>query len=569
MPENAEMLTLTTVDAVNVELPVAGIGSRAYAFVVDWHVRLVAALVWLAGVALAGRYLPFVKQGGGALLGGLPAAAIYFLYHPVLEVLMAGRTPGKRMAGIRVVTCEGYAPPAGTHLARNLFRMLDSLPVFYALGLVVMASSARQTRIGDLAAGTLVVLDQPESSRGLETLSTARVAPQLALLVEELLRRWPELEAAQRRQLAAQLLQRAGEPPPLPGATDASLRSALQALLDDAPGGGAAASASPSASQALLQGWLRARGVSWARIMRELSVTPRMLPVPAAQQRLRDYRELARDVSLARRNLAGSTAAARLEALFRGLHALLHRDYEPWQERLRRLYAEEVPRAFRSVRGAVLAVAALFVFTAASSAWLVTTYPELASLFASESMIQTVEKGGLWTDHVFNVVPAPVTSAGIITNNVTVSLFAFVLGTLYGLGTLYMVMLNGASLGALFAFTYQHGVAENLLRFVVGHGVVELSVIMLSAGAGLRLGEALVRPGLRSRGEALGAAVGEAGILLAVVVPGLFVAGLIEGFLSPDPDVGWPPRLLAAGCSGFLLWAALAGKLVRPRAARN
>jgi len=47
------------------------------------------------------------------------------------------------------------------------------------------------------------------------------------------------------------------------------------------------------------------------------------------------------------------------------------------------------------------------------------------------------------------------------------------------------------------------------------------------------------------------------------------VAGLIEGFLSPDPDIGWPLRLLAAGCSGFILWAALAGKLVRPRAARN
>ena len=67
----------------------------------------------------------------------LPALAIYFLYHPVLELAMRGRTPGKRSAGIHVVTRDGSAPSAGALLVRNVFRLIDSLPVAYGVGLTL------------------------------------------------------------------------------------------------------------------------------------------------------------------------------------------------------------------------------------------------------------------------------------------------------------------------------------------------------------------------------------------------------------------------------------------------
>lgn len=230
MSHGDDVLTLSTVEAVDVTLPIAGLGSRSFAFIIDWHIRLVAALacfmlleelqILLAGAA-GGRK--------GMVVAGLPAALIYLLYHPVLEVLMGGRTPGKRIAGIRVVTQEGHAPSVGAHLVRNLFRLLDSLPACYALGMAVMTFNRRQARLGDLAAGTLMVFDQPESAAGLETLANAQVAPKLALLAEELLRRWRELEPAQRQQLAQQLLQRAGRSPDL--GSEEALRSAVQALL--------------------------------------------------------------------------------------------------------------------------------------------------------------------------------------------------------------------------------------------------------------------------------------------------------------------------------------------------
>lgn len=141
-------------------LALAGIGSRAYAFLIDWHVRFVAALAWVAAAAAAaGGDFSAIVAGWRFTL--LPPALIYFLYHPVLEVAMRGESPGKRMAHLRIVTATGSRPGAGALLARNLLRLVDSLPVLYGLGLVVMFCTRDQLRIGDLATGTVVVYDEP------------------------------------------------------------------------------------------------------------------------------------------------------------------------------------------------------------------------------------------------------------------------------------------------------------------------------------------------------------------------------------------------------------------------
>jgi uncharacterized membrane protein SpoIIM required for sporulation len=306
-----------------------------------------------------------------------------------------------------------------------------------------------------------------------------------------------------------------------------------------------------------LQDWVRTRRDAWSRIAAENARKGRSLDLDTAERRVRDYRQTARDVARARRDLPGSGITAGLETMFRVQHAQLHRDFNPWNERLRRLYGRDVPAAMQQLRGTLLLTIALFVVAIAATALLVRTFPELISLFASDSMIDTVEKGRLWTEPVFAVLPPSASSAGIITNNIVVSLLAFALGTLYGVGTIYVVLLNGAILGALFVFTAQHGVALNLLRFVVPHGGLELSVILLSAAAGLRVGEAVVRPGAGGRGESLREAVAQAAVLLAVVVPALVIAGSIEGFISPDPDIGWAVRIAVSLTSTGVLWAFL------------
>ena len=224
---------------MDITLRVAGPGTRAYAFIIDWHIRLLVALAWvlaglLVGLIVGGDF----KKDALPLFFIAPALLIYFLYHPVLEVLMRGRTPGKRMAGARIVTLEGETPGTGALLMRNLFRLIDSLPVAYLVGLVCCIFTAQRVRIGDLAAGTLLILDDPKATRSLALVGMAaqnsRLEPDVATLVQDLIDRWAELKEDRRESLARELLARfdpGRDPVQLATLDPVALRSRLEALL--------------------------------------------------------------------------------------------------------------------------------------------------------------------------------------------------------------------------------------------------------------------------------------------------------------------------------------------------
>ncbi len=136
-----EQLTIASVTGVDVAFEIAGPGSRSYAFVIDWHIRFLLALAWFIIVSLIAingalsLKIP-ANQMTFAFVILLPTLVLYFFYHPILEVATRGRTPGKRMAGVRIVTREGDVPTVGALLIRNLFRLVDTLPVFYIVGLI-------------------------------------------------------------------------------------------------------------------------------------------------------------------------------------------------------------------------------------------------------------------------------------------------------------------------------------------------------------------------------------------------------------------------------------------------
>lgn len=210
---SSPQITLKTVTGVDVELTIAGPGSRSYAFVVDWHIRLLLMLAWagVAHVIYAGGALSLAREPGRAyfLVVWLPAFVIYFLYHPILEIAMRGRTPGKRIAGVRLVTREGDIPGAGALLLRNVFRLIDSLPFVYLVGLATVVMTHQHVRIGDLAAGTLLVMDHDASVGAFaSSAAPAGLTPQAADLVQELLDRWPALDDQNRRNIARALLAR-------------------------------------------------------------------------------------------------------------------------------------------------------------------------------------------------------------------------------------------------------------------------------------------------------------------------------------------------------------------------
>jgi uncharacterized RDD family membrane protein YckC len=231
------IVRIPSVTGVDVELKIAGPGGRSYAFVIDWHIRFLAAVAWFIGGTMAYvgglRVLPGDEVGAGyTFIVIAPSAAIYFLYHPVLEVLLRGQTPGKRMAGVRLVAlADGGAPGVGALLVRNLFRLVDSLPSLYAIGLVTTMITKNAVRIGDIAAGTVLVYDEPPSSQLLDRLSggaVARLGLEQAQLVRELLDRWQQLGSDARRKLATDLLARSSVTAP---GNDAALRAKLEELV--------------------------------------------------------------------------------------------------------------------------------------------------------------------------------------------------------------------------------------------------------------------------------------------------------------------------------------------------
>ena len=139
------------------EMRVAGLGGRSYAFLVDWHIRVFAGLAWYAAGAWV-LYEDFTVSEADStfwLVVAAPAAAVYLLYHPVFEVI-TGSTPGKRIAGVRIVDLDGRKPSVGALAIRNALRPVDSL-VLYAVGVICVLITRQEVRLGDMAAGTVLI----------------------------------------------------------------------------------------------------------------------------------------------------------------------------------------------------------------------------------------------------------------------------------------------------------------------------------------------------------------------------------------------------------------------------
>ena len=455
------VIAIPSATGIEARLVLAGPGARAIAFMLDWLIRSALALAWLllAAWAILGNLDFDIPRDSETLwyLGGVvPATAIYFLYHWILEPIMAGRTPGKRITGLRVLTADGVVPGTGALITRNVFRIIDSLPALYVVGLLFVMFGRRHLRLGDLAAGTVLAV---ERAPFLEKLARDR-----GTQTGEALR--------QARQHADRLGRR----------SDGEVDEAL-AVVDD-------------------------------------------------------YRRAARELNVARAaKTATPSDSEYLEAAYADLHDVVHRPARRAWLVLWSLLRDRVPAAMHLMRVHLLAVTLLFVVSGVAGFWLVYSYPDLIGMFASPQLIATVERGELWTDSMLSVTPSAVHSVSILTNTVVVSLFAFCSGIIFGLGTFYLLGLNGLQIGAFFAFTGQHGLAGRLFDFVVAHGCVELSCICISGAAGSYLGEALVRPGSRTRSDAFQQAAAEGTRVLFVVTLLLFVCGFIEGYISPDLEV--------------------------------
>lgn len=204
-PHGARDLVVESATGVELTLPVAGPGARCLAFLIDWLIRAILFAAWYAvAAAIYNRRwsltAPMEPDASWFMLVVTPAASLYFLYHFILEIVMHGQTPGKRMAGVRLVGRDGATPGIGALLVRNVFRLVDCLPILYGVGLVATFVTREHVRVGDMAAGTLLTYDRRDAALPSPTSQIE--------LIEELLGRWHSLDAGIRRELALTLLER-------------------------------------------------------------------------------------------------------------------------------------------------------------------------------------------------------------------------------------------------------------------------------------------------------------------------------------------------------------------------
>jgi uncharacterized membrane protein SpoIIM required for sporulation len=268
------------------------------------------------------------------------------------------------------------------------------------------------------------------------------------------------------------------------------------------------------------------------------------------------YREVAAD--LARAHTYGVDAAVieHLERLVTAGHNTL---YGMRQRRPRvgalllRTFPAAVVRSWRYV----LAAWALFAAPAAVGYALLREDPGLADTVVSPVMVSRAEQAAArQADGVGYAEAAaaerPALAALLISNNVLVCFYVFAGGLLAGTWTVTVLILNGLSLGMACGLFANYDALGYLLTFVAGHGVLELTAIFISAGAGLRIARALVAPGDFRRRDALVHEGRVAAEMIAVVVSLLIVAGAIEGLLSAS-DAPAPLKLGVSAASLLLL----------------
>jgi len=170
-------ITIITPENVRIEYEIAGIASRCSAAFVDHLLQLGLLGVLYTMRYLAGKYIEIPVVSWGVAIIGIAAFVINYGYYLYFETVWNGQTPGKRFSRTRTVREGGVPIDLSCAALRNLIRVVDFLPVFYILGGITVLISSCNKRLGDYAAGTLVVKERTEWMRSLNTEGTQNVQP--------------------------------------------------------------------------------------------------------------------------------------------------------------------------------------------------------------------------------------------------------------------------------------------------------------------------------------------------------------------------------------------------------
>lgn len=268
------------------------------------------------------------------------------------------------------------------------------------------------------------------------------------------------------------------------------------------------------------------------------------------------YRRAATDLAIARAESRDPKVTGYLNHLVIKAHGKIYKTEKRGGKVLTDFFVREFPKAFRrNIR--VIGFAFVF-FTVLSVFSFIVNYrdPAFADALGLSQIAFSAESDDRWWLSLNDA--NQVGSSRILTNNILVSLMAFVYGVFFGVGTLWVLFENALHIGGVLGICYRvnPGFGNELVTFMVGHGVIELSCIFIAGGAGMMLGYSFIDPGDMTRVEALKKKGLEAVKLAVGCATLLVLAGVIEGFLSPS-SLPAPVKIGTGVVSGVAMYAYL------------
>lgn len=313
--------------------------------------------------------------------------------------------------------------------------------------------------------------------------------------------------------------------------------------------------------------WMRRRRPEWRELdeflQRVDSEGWEHLSMEEIERLLCLFRSASGDLALARSRYPGTTLLIYLQRLVQRAHQRIYRaggTRDSWRQVLE-FVGVKVPELFARHRQEIAVAAVLFAASAVCGFLLQILEPRLASFFLGRAVVEQVENGSLWISQVFGAVPGSVAGAMIAGNNLSVVLLAFLGGLTLGVMTVYLLVLNGMMLGSVLALCAMHNQLETLGAFLVGHGFLELTVMVMSAGAGFVMARGFLAPGRWSRREAMVQAGADGLRMVTALIPAIVAAALVETYLSPWAEFPVAVRLSV----GLGLWLVLVIYLFVPR----
>ncbi len=286
--------------------------------------------------------------------------------------------------------------------------------------------------------------------------------------------------------------------------------------------------------------WLTYRRPDWQRLEQILQQIDQQHLTSLSPEDLRVlgglYRQVSADLAKAQMQQMGNEVTGYLQNLTLKAYAQVYQTpVMAWTEVISG-YLQTLPRQLRNLgRYIILSLGIFGVGVLAGGLLYLNDSRFIETLLSAEAIRGVREKHQLWTGSL--AAFAPLGSSLIIGNNLSVAVATFAGGIFGGLGTLYLLFSNGVSLGAIGLFIADYHLSFPFWAFVSAHSVPELSAIFLAGAAGLMIGKALILP-LPYRRQTSLVLMSRRVVPLLVTAAGLLViAGLIEGFFSPNDTI--------------------------------